>query len=114
MLVSLALRSLILALPDDDESLLVAAISLDNSVTVEEVISETKSDTLLRQVRNYVIHGWPDKRKKVPEELRSFFDMRNDLSVQENLIFCFERLIIPIALHQRILQLVHLGHPGII
>jgi len=114
MLSRLTIPTEELALPDDDEREIIAAISTKSSVTADELIVETRADPILQRVIGCVLNSWPPKRKQVAEDLRSYFDIRNELFLSDSVLFREDRLVVPSALQSRILQLTHSGHPGIV
>ncbi|MCP3666702.1 MAG: DDE-type integrase/transposase/recombinase, partial [Gammaproteobacteria bacterium] len=100
-------------LPDDDDRVLIAAFSSSTSVSIQDVIQHSQTDADLSQVRDYILsNSWPS-RKNVPEHLWGFFDVREELSHKDFCLFRGHRWIIPKSLHQKILHLLHSGHPGI-
>jgi len=102
------------ALMDDDEREIIAAITAASSVTADELIQETRADPILQRVIGCVLNSWPAKRNAVAEDLRSYFDVRNELFLADSILFREDRLIVPSTLRSRILQLAHSGHPGIV
>ncbi|MCP3666896.1 MAG: DDE-type integrase/transposase/recombinase [Gammaproteobacteria bacterium] len=100
------------ALSDDDDSIIIASLSVEDSVTLEEIDSESRADQLFNQIRKFLSTEWPT-RKTISENLRAYFDVRDELSVKNFCIFRGEKIIVPPNLRQRILNLLHSGHPGV-
>ena len=85
------------------------------------------SDARLEQIRQKQLDGkicsqvitfckldhWPERAKK-DEELRAYWLVRQDLSVQMGLLLYQCRLVIPASLQEDILQRLHQGHQGIV
>ena len=57
-----------------------------------------------------IIGGWPDNQSKIPEEVRQYWNFRDELS---EALLKGERLIIPSSLRQDILCRIHQGHMGV-
>ncbi len=99
-------------LPDDDDRIIIAALTVEQSVSVEELIDASKSDQDLGQIRKWLQTDWPP-RKSIPDNLRCYFDIRAELSVNNFCLFRGENAVIPAALRSRILTLLHSGHPAV-
>jgi len=56
--------------------------------------------------------GWPDKRKPVEEDLRPYFDVREELVLEDGLILKGERIVIPFSERQNVMKNLHQGHLG--
>ena len=57
--------------------------------------------------------GWPSNVTSLPKELHTFFEKRAELSVEEDVLLWRRRLVIPTALKESMLQMLHEGHPGV-
>ena len=56
----------------------------------------TTVDPALHQLRNYIFHSWPLQRQQLPGRLQHYWDYREELAVEDGLIFKAHRLVIPI------------------
>ena len=74
---------------------------------------ETKKDQCLITLTSTIINGWPDSIKDLPEEIRSYWSYRDELSMEDGLIFKGERVIIPNSQKQTILDQLHYAHQGV-
>ena len=81
-------------------------------VHAEEIEEWTQSDPLLRQVMNFIQNGWKEKNSN--EKLRPYFSRRNELSTHEGCILWGSRVVIPEPGREKLLDLLHEGHPGIV
>ncbi|KAI2642379.1 Retrovirus-related Pol polyprotein from transposon opus [Labeo rohita] len=68
----------------------------------------------LSQLRQTIQTGWPKLQKSVCSELRLYFPVRHELAVESPLIFRGNRLIVPIALRERLIHLAHEGHQRLV
>ena len=57
--------------------------------------------------------GWPTEKKDLPHQVAPYFPYRDELSVQDGLVFCGERVVIPTDLRQTLKERVHSSHLGI-
>ena len=85
--------------------------SLESStVNVTQIKHWTDHDPVLTKLRQFVRNGWP---RSVDSELQPFHSRRLELSIQENCLLWGSRVVIPRPGREKILSLLHEGHPGI-
>ncbi|KFM62105.1 Retrovirus-related Pol polyprotein from transposon 17.6, partial [Stegodyphus mimosarum] len=73
----------------------------------------TLEDKGLMLVKEYWKNGWPLSVDKIPKEARSYFKCKNELSVEQDLVFFNNRIVVPVALRKCMLTLLHEAHCGI-
>nr|XP_022914005.1 uncharacterized protein K02A2.6-like [Onthophagus taurus] len=81
-------------------------------MTQKEIRIHIQRDEILRQQIRYIKKHWPDKDRVKPD-LRSFYEKREELSCEEDLILWKGRKCIPKSLQYPTLKMLHDGHPGI-
>ena len=79
---------------------------------LEELQQKTDADPELAKLKTFIVNGWPDDAKQLPKNLRDYWSCRDELSVQDELVMKGERIVIPKAMQQYILQNIHAGHQG--
>jgi len=65
---------------------------------------------VLQQLLQILNVGWP---YNVPQDVREYWNVCNEIHIAENLLFMGDRLIVPTAKRSSILQLIHEGHLGV-
>lgn len=76
--------------------------------------SSTLNDNSLKQVKKYYLEGWPtDKRKIEAGELYNYWSLRNNITVNNDLVYLHDGLIVPKKLRQFVVKLLHETHVGI-
>ena len=80
--------------------------------TIAELQQETAKDPTLQQLKQEVLTGWRD-RNQVPEEIRQFYGYRDEITVQNGILYKGMRIIVPESLQQQMLKKVHSSHQGI-
>ena len=60
-----------------------------------------------------MVDSWPDSRKDCDPLILDYWNFRDEVSVENGLLFKGYRLIVPKNLRNKVLQLVHKGHFGI-
>lgn len=84
--------------------------SLLNSLNIEQ---EIDNDHVLFLVRQYINESWPKKlANNAPDELISYFNNRNSLSVMNNCILKDSQVVIPKSVRHKVLKLLHRSHLG--
>lgn len=81
---------------------------------LEEIKRKQQEDKVCSRVMQYCREGWPTDKAKMDAELRPFYQVRYDLTVQEGLLLFDTRLVIPAELRKDILGRIHEGHQGIV
>ena len=54
-----------------------------------QIQRETEQDESLQVLKAVIQHGWPENKSTLPLLASPYFDMRDELSVQDGLIFDF-------------------------
>ena len=74
-----------------------------------EEIQCTDQDVVLAYLNDIVHHGWPEYPNECSEDLREFWNFREDLSDKNCLVLKRHRLVIPTRLRPQMLQIIHQG-----
>lgn len=81
-------------------------------LTKEQFEQAVRADLTLQKVKAYVTGSWPSHRN-VPEDLKPYFRVREELSVVGDLLLRAERLVVPSSLVAQIVATAHETHQGI-
>ena len=73
----------------------------------------TKQDPVLRTLSNVIQQGWPKAKSASPECVHLYFDLRDELTVQGELVFKGQQLVIPYSMRKQMMTMVHDSHIGI-
>ena len=85
--------------------------TLDSSpITARQVKTWTDQDPLLAKVRSLTQQGWT---RQTDEQLKPYQKRKEELSVQDGCVLCGSRVIVPEKGRERILRVLHDGHPGV-
>jgi hypothetical protein len=71
---------------------------------------ETEKDKVLSVVLRYTKEGWPTT---ITSELKPYYNRRNEIVCENNVLLWGIRVIIPESIQNKVLQVLHEGHPGI-
>lgn len=80
---------------------------------LQEIKTETEKDSTLRSLKDVILRGWPDARNAVPANVQPYFNFRDELAVQDGIIFKGTRCIVPTALRPKIKERLHRSHIGV-
>ncbi|XP_064630897.1 uncharacterized protein K02A2.6-like [Lineus longissimus] len=73
----------------------------------------TSSDPVLQQLSEYIWRGWPAKQHDLPAPLRQFWSYRDELAIEDGILFKGKQVVIPETLRKNILEQLHDAHQGI-
>lgn len=62
------------------------------------------------QLRQYASTAWPDDKIHVPDNLRCCWNHRDEVYVQDELVFRNNKIVIPAAKREEVLRLLHATH----
>ena len=80
---------------------------------LSEIKQETAKDPTLQTLKNVILRGWPEISSSVPKEVSEYFNVRDELAVQDGIIFKGQRCVIPKTLRQKVKEKIHRAHIGI-
>lgn len=83
-------------------------------VDVKAIAESVKNDTILRQVYQYLLNGWPSKTDEFTPEIRPYYLKRNSLSTEDDRVYYGSRIVVPPSLQKSVLNSLHENHTGIV
>ena len=72
----------------------------------------TTADPTLNQLRHYIFHGCSLQKCQLPQPVQHYWNYREDLAIEDGLIFKAHHLIIPTSQRAEYLRDLHAGHLG--
>jgi hypothetical protein len=89
-------------------------LSVVASDYVVKLIREAaESDELYIKLRSFIRSGWPAAKNLIPVDLRIFYSCRDEMSVEQDLIFKGPRLYVPFAARAAMIERAHSSHIGL-
>ena len=89
------------------------AVSLPVSTSrLWEIQPSTEDDKILQALKAVFLHGWPDDRSQIPEQITPYFSMRDKLSVHDRVIFHRRQIVVPVSLWKDRKRKLHASHLG--
>lgn len=74
---------------------------------------ETENDESLQVLMAVIQQGWPEQKNALPSIISLYYNMRDEMSVQDGLIFKEERVVVPRAMRSDLMKRVHNAHLGV-
>ena len=78
-----------------------------------QIQRETENDESLQALKAVIQQGWPEDKSALPPVVSPYFNMRDEMSVQDGLIFKGERVVVPKAARGELLRRIHDSHLGV-
>ena len=110
--------------PHDDECVLEEECStafaslqagmIPGAVDWSAINNASAHDQECVQLREVIEQGFPKTKDGMPEEIKRFFQMRDELYVVDNAIMKGKKILIPRSLRPRILEGLHAAHQGVV
>ena len=79
---------------------------------LETIREATIQDDTLKELATTIQQGWPDLKKNVPMSIRAFWPYRDELVVDNNIVFKGTKVVIPNRMRALMLQRSHISHQG--
>ncbi len=65
-------------------------------------------------LRETIIEGWPENFRDVPRAIKPYYSMRDELTIENDVILKGKRVLIPPHMQEDIINRIHEGHMGIV
>ena len=79
---------------------------------IDQLRTDTMSDPALQHLQEIIITGWPERMNELPTDLRSYWSVRDELSIENGLILKGQQIVIPRTQQQDLLKQLHTAHLG--
>ena len=79
---------------------------------LQDLRDHAAQDPEYQQLQQVIFEGFPDHRSQLHDSCRRYWNVREHLSIDDNLIVHGCRLLIPTAMRQQILSDLHKSHQG--
>ena len=79
----------------------------------QQLKNAAADDPVQQNLQEIIRSGWPENRAQVPECVRPYFDVRDELTFQNELIFKGQQIVVPAVLRKELMEKTHASHIGI-
>lgn len=83
------------------------------TTTIKNIQQATAEDIVMIQLMKTIREGWPEEKAHIDENIKQYWNIRDELVVNGNLVFKGNRLLVPQKLRREILERLHKPHLGI-
>ena len=83
-----------------------------SSPHLDTMCKAAKEDEMYQQLQHFILNGFPDHRSQLPDSCRCYWNVREHLTFDDNLIVHGCRLLIPTKMCPQILSQLHESHQG--
>ena len=80
--------------------------------TEHRIREETQKDEVLSTLYKTIIQGWPDNKSHLDAPLKAYWGYREELSVNNDIIYKGTQVLVPHSMHSDMLQKIHANHLG--
>ena len=80
--------------------------------TETKIREETQRDKVMSALCKTIIYGWPDQKSQLSEYLQPYWSYREELSVNNNIIYKGMQVFVPQSMHSDMLKKIHANHLG--
>ena len=84
-----------------------------SSTEIDLIHEETSKDHTFTLLKHCIHMGWPSECRMLPQELHTYWNYWEDLSLENGLITKGVRLFIPSTLRRKVMEQIHNAHQGI-
>ena len=111
--------------PEDNIKLPIIAVNMitkmvlmstfvqDNfSRKLDHIRKSTLQDDQLTRLSRYINTGFPCEKKNLPRDLQDYWNYRDTLSIENGLVTCGSRIIVPHEMRAEMMQYIHEDHQG--
>ena len=92
----------------------ISEITGFKSLTLQDIKEETIKDCQLTKLKTCIVDGFPKHKHECVEDIRSFYDYRESLTIIDGMIMKDKRFVIPFGLREQALENLHRSHMGIV
>ena len=81
--------------------------------TLRRIQECTQEDLVLKALANVIKQGWPESKPHFPSEIQDYFPFKEELTLQNGVIFKGDRVVIPLEMRDELKRKLHSSHLGI-
>ena len=80
---------------------------------LQQIRTHIHQDSTLQSLIGVILSGWPERKEDTPVCIREYWPIKEELTVQNGIIFKGHRVVIPKAMRPEMLLRIHASHLGI-
>ena len=80
--------------------------------TLCQIQNLTQEDATLKTLASVIKQGWPESKLHLPLEVQDYFPFKEELTLQNGVIFMGDRVVIPFQMRAELKRKLHSSHLG--
>ena len=92
----------------------ISEITGFKSLTLQDIKEETIKDCQLTKLKTCIVDGFLKHKHECDEDMRSFYDYRESLTIIDGMVLKDKRIVIPAGPHEQALENLCRSHTGIV
>lgn len=97
---------------EDLNEVVIHSLNISES-KIKEFQLATNQDPILSELKSILKGGWPSDRKKIKPIIRPYLKWKNDLFLENEIVFLNSKVIVPKTMQKSVLDILHSSHLGI-
>eukprot|EP00914_Ancora_sagittata_P034747 GHVO01070115.1.p1 GENE.GHVO01070115.1~~GHVO01070115.1.p1 ORF type:complete len:862 (+),score=100.28 GHVO01070115.1:29-2587(+) len=102
---------------DQDPETTIPVHAITNNISASEsrlmkLRKAATTDPTMSQLAHYILQGWPQHRHLTNPEVQDYWNYKNELSVEDGIIYKNDRLVIPESERSEFIRDLHAAHLG--
>lgn len=81
--------------------------------TLCQIQNLTQEDAILKTLAGVIKQGWPESKLHLPPEVQDYFSFKEELTLQNGVIFKGDRVVIPFQKRAELKRKLHSSHVGV-
>ena len=81
--------------------------------TLCQIQNLTQEDAILKTLVGVIKQGWPESKLRLPPQVQDYFPFKEELTLQNGVIFKGDRVIIPFQMRAELKMKLHSSHLGV-
>lgn len=84
-----------------------------SDIKIQQIQDATRDDAQMQMLIEVIKTGWPETRQNCPTTVLEFWNHRDEISCENDIVFRGQKLVIPAAMREEMIKAAHIGHFGI-
>ena len=106
-------RDEVLTIDKEVEKIQILDFLPHRTASLDEIRKESLGDSTIQALQKLIQSGWPETKDNLPHDVTPYFNVRDELSAQDGIVFKGDRCLVPKSLRPEDLSRIHRSHIGV-
>ena len=106
-------RDEVLTIDKEVEEIHMVEFLPPRKASLDDIRKESLRDSTMQALQKVIREGWPETKIDLPNDVTPYFNVRDELSAQDGIIFKGDRCVVPKSLRPEVLSRIHRSHIGV-